>query len=352
MEQILECVPNFSEGRDQTVIKQITDAIERVSGVALLHVDTGYAANRTVVTFAGPADMVVEAAFQAIKLASELIDMREHKGEHPRIGATDVCPLIPIAGITMEEAIGYAQALAKRVGNELSIPVFCYEFAAYTDTRKSLANCRSGEYEGLTAKLKLHEWHPDFGPTEINEKSGLSIIGARHVLIAYNVNLNTSSVEIAEAIAGEVRESGRLKRVGDKIKGELIVDDLGRPIRIPGSLKKVRALGWFIQEYGVAQLSMNILDYTTTALHQAFEEVSRCAQEKGVTVTGSELIGLVPLKAMRDAGIYFRQKNKMSINCSDQVLIEYAILSLGLDNLAPFEPDKRIIEYVLAKKAQ
>ncbi len=352
MQQILECVPNFSEGRDLTIISKITAAIERVEGVVLLHVDSGYAANRTVVTFAGPPDLVVEAAFQAIQCAAELIDMRQHQGEHPRIGATDVCPLVPIAGITIEETVEFARSLARRVGDELSIPVYCYESAALIPHRKSLANCRSGEYEGLATKLKLKEWQPDFGPSMLNAKSGLTIIGARNLLIAYNINLNTASAELANAIATEVRESGYLKRVGDSINGPFELDNVGKPIRIAGTLKNVRAIGWFIEEYGKAQVSMNLLDYKLTKLHQVFEEVSRCAKEKGVVVTGSELIGLIPLAALIEAGSYFRQKQNLPLTCSEQELIQLAIQSLGLDELEPFDPDQRIIEKVLQKKAR
>lgn len=352
MQQILECVPNFSEGRDQTIILKITAAIERIEGVVLLHVDAGYAANRTVVTFAGPPELVVEAAFQAIKCAAELIDMRQHQGEHPRIGATDVCPLVPISGITIEETVEFARALARRVGDELSIPVYCYESAAFSDHKKSLANCRSGEYEGLAAKLKLQEWHPDFGPSKLNAKSGLTIIGARNLLIAYNINLNTASVELANTIANQVRESGYLKRVGDPIDGPFELDKRGKPIRIPGSLKNVRAIGWFIEEYGVAQVSTNLLDYKTTKLHQLFEEVERCAKENGVAVTGSELIGLIPLDALVEAGTYFRQKQCLPIPCSEELLIESAIQFLGLAELNPFDPNQRIIEKVLQKKAR
>ncbi len=352
MQRILECVPNFSEGRDQTVIDKITASIERIAGVALLHVDSGYAANRTVVTFAGPPDLVVEAAFQAIKCAAELIDMRLHIGEHPRIGATDVCPLVPISGITIDETAEYARALARRVGDELSIPIYCYESAAFSDHRRSLANCRSGEYEGLVYKLQLKEWQPDFGPTTLNEASGLTIIGARNLLIAYNINLNTSSIELANAIAGEVRESGYLKRVEESIHGAFELDKMGKPIRIPGTLKNIRAIGWFIEEYGVAQVSMNLLDYKKTKLYQVFEEVRRCAKGKGLTATGSELIGLIPLDALLEAGRYFNQKENLSINRSDQMLIEKAIQSLGLNELAPFIPEERIIEYVLTKKTR
>jgi glutamate formiminotransferase/formiminotetrahydrofolate cyclodeaminase len=347
MKQIIECVPNFSEGRDLTIIKRITDVIESVKGIRLLNVDPGHATNRTVVTFVGEPDQVVEAAFKAIQLASELIDMHYHKGEHPRFGATDVCPFVPISNITMEETVEYARLLAKRVGNELNIPVYCYEFAAFEEKRKSLANCRAGEYEGLAEKLKNLEWQPDFGPASFNARSGASAIGARNFLIAYNVNLNTTSVRLANSIAFDVREAGRIMRVGDPVTGKIINDEHGEPVRIPGTLKKVRAIGWFIKEYGIAQISMNLTDITITSIHQAFDEVCERARDRGIRVTGSELIGVIPLQAMLDAGKYFLQKQHRSVGISDQEIIKIAVKSLGLDELAPFDPNKRIIEYLL-----
>jgi len=347
MKQIIECVPNFSEGRDLSIIKRITDVIESVKGIRLLNVDPGHATNRTVVTFVGEPDQVVEAAFKAIKLASELIDMHYHKGEHPRFGATDVCPFVPISNITMEETVEYARLLAKRVGNELNIPVYCYEFAAFEEKRKSLANCRAGEYEGLAEKLKNLEWQPDFGPASFNARSGASAIGARNFLIAYNVNLNTTSVRLANSIAFDVREAGRIMRVGDPVTGKIINDEHGEPVRIPGTLKKVRAIGWFIKEYGIAQISMNLTDITITSIHQAFDEVCERARDRGIRVTGSELIGVIPLQAMLDAGKYFLQKQHRSVGISDQEIIKIAVKSLGLDELAPFDPNKRIIEYLL-----
>lgn len=347
MKQIIECVPNFSEGRDLTIIKRITDVIESVKGIRLLNVDPGYATNRTVVTFVGEPDQVVEAAFKAIQLASELIDMRFHKGEHPRFGATDVCPFVPISNITMEETAEYARLLAKRVGNELNISVYCYEYAAFEEKRKSLANCRSGEYEGLAEKLKNIEWQPDFGPTTLNVRSGAIAIGARNFLIAYNVNLNTTSVRLANSIAFDVREAGRIKREGDPVTGKIINDEHGEPVRISGTLKKVRAIGWFIKEYGIAQISMNLTDITATSIHQAFDEVCERARDRGIRVTGSELIGIIPLQAMLDAGKYFLQKQHRSVGISDKEIIKIAIKSLGLDELAPFDPGKRIIEYML-----
>lgn len=350
MKQLIECVPNFSEGRDLSIIKQITDVIESVKGIRLLNVDPGYATNRTVVTFVGEPEQVVEAAFRAIQRASELIDMRYHKGEHPRFGATDVCPLIPVSDITMEETVEYARLLAKRVGDQLNIPVYCYEFSAFEEKRRSLANCRAGEYEGLAEKIKTIEWKPDFGPTIFNERSGASAIGARNFLIAYNVNLNTTSVRLANSIAFDIREAGRIKREGDPITGKIVTDENGEPIRIPGTLKKVRAIGWFIKEYGIAQISINLTDITVTSVHQAFDEVCERARDRGIRVTGSELIGMIPLRAMLDAGKYFLQKQHRSVGIPDREIIKIAVKSLGLDELAPFDPDRRIIEYFLEDK--
>ena len=352
MKQLIECVPNFSEGRDLSIIKQITDAIEGVKGIRLLNVDPGHATNRTVVTFVGEPEQVVEAAFRAIQRASELIDMRYHKGEHPRFGATDVCPFIPVSDITMEETVEYARLLAKRVGNELNIPVYCYEFAAFEEKRRSLANCRTGEYEGLAEKMKTAGWQPDFGPATFNERSGATAIGARNFLIAYNVNLNTTSVRLANSIAFDIREAGRIKRDGDPITGKIIVDEHGEPVRIPGTLKKVRAIGWFIKEYGIAQISINLTDITTTSVHQAFDEVCERARDRGIRVTGSELIGMIPLQAMLGAGKYFLLKQHRSVGIPDREIIKIAVKSLGLDELAPFDPDKRIIEYFLEDKGK
>ena len=347
MKKLIECVPNFSEGRNLSIIKKITDTIERAEGIRLLHVDRGHGANRTVVTFAGEPDEVVEAAFLAIQRASELIDMRYHHGEHPRFGATDVCPLIPISNITMEETVELARKLARRVGNELNIPVYCYEFAAYTERRRSLSHSRSGEYEGLTDKMKMAEWQPDFGPVDYNIQSGATAIGARNFLIAYNVNLDTSSVEIAKSIAADVREAGKIIRAKDQITGKIIQDKIGEPERIPGTLKKVRAIGWRIKEYGIVQVSMNLTDINVTPMHRAFEEVCEKALQNGTSVTGSELIGLVPLKAMLDAGIHFLKKKHLSIHISEREIIQSAIESLRLDELTPFDPENRIIEYLL-----
>jgi glutamate formiminotransferase/formiminotetrahydrofolate cyclodeaminase len=350
MSQLIECVPNFSEGRNLEIIKQITDAIEAVNGIKLLNVDPGKATNRTVVTFVGNPNEVIEAAFQAIKKAAELIDMTKHKGEHPRMGATDVCPLIPIAGITMEETAEYARKLAKRVGNELHIPIYLYESAAIIEGRNNLSEIRAGEYEGFFEKIKQPKWVPDFGPSEMNAKSGASVIGARDFLVAYNVNLNTTSVRKANSIAFDVRERGRVKREGNAITGKILKDSNGEPIYEPGTLKSVKAIGWFIEEYGVAQISMNLTNINITPLHIAFDEVCDKAQKRGIRVTGSELVGLVPLKTMLDAGRYFLNKQQRSVGVSDDELIKIAIKTMGLDELSPFEPKKRIIEYLLVNE--
>lgn len=347
MKQLIECVPNFSEGRDEKIIRQITDAIQSVDGIKLLNVDPGKDTNRTVVTFVGEPEQVIEAAFRGAKMAAQLIDMSKHKGEHPRFGAMDVCPLVPIANITMDETVVYARRLAKRVGEELGISVYCYEFAAFSNDRQSLASCRAGEYEGLKEKLQKPEWKPDFGPVVLNERSGAAAIGARNFLIAYNVNLNTTSVRRANSIAFDVREAGRVVREGDLITGKIVNDENGEPLRIPGTLKKVRAIGWFIKQYGVAQISMNLTDITVTSMHQAFDEVVERACERGIRVTGSELIGVIPLQAMLDAGKYFLRKQQRSVGIPDEEIIKIAVKSLGLDELAPFDPKKRIIEYLI-----
>jgi len=344
---LIECVPNFSEGRDAAVIKQITDAIERVEGVKLLDVDPGKATNRTVVTIVGAPEAIVEAAFQGIKKAAELIDMSSHKGEHPRMGATDVCPLIPISGISMEETVEYAKKLAKRVGEELEIPVYLYENAASSPERRNLATIRAGEYEGFATKILQDEWKPDFGKAVFNVKSGATVIGARDFLVAYNVNLNTTSTRRANSIAFDVREAGRVKRTGDPITGPVEKDAQGNPVSIPGSLKSVKAIGWFIEEYGIAQISMNLTNLNVTPLHMAFDEVCKKAEARGMRVTGSELVGLVPLKCLTDAGRYFLEKQQRSAGLSEAELIQTAIRSMGLDELAPFDPAKKIIEYQL-----
>lgn len=350
MQKLIECVPNFSEGRDMGIIRQITDQIEKVEGVSLLDVDPGAATNRTVVTFVGTPDEVLEAAFRAVKKAAELIDMRRHKGEHPRMGATDVCPLIPVANISMEETAELARKLAARIGGELGIPVYCYENAALKPDRRNLANCRAGEYEGLPAKLQNPEWKPDFGPTEFNERSGATAVGARDFLVAFNVNLNTTSTRRANAIAYDVREKGRPLREGDPVTGKIVKDEHGNPVNIPGSLKAVKAIGWFIEEYGIAQISMNLTNISITPVHVAFDEVCRKADARGVRVTGSELVGLIPLRAMLEAGKYFLAKQQRSLGVDDDELIRIAIKSMGLDDLKPFNPEEKIIEYVLAGK--
>jgi len=351
MTKLIECVPNFSEGVNLGVIKQITDEVEAVEGVRLLNVDPGKATNRTVVTFVGEPERVIEAAFQAIKKAGELIDMSKHKGEHPRMGATDVCPLIPIANISMEETAEYARQLAKRVGEELQIPAYLYEYAQPDKKRSNLSVIRAGEYEGFFKKIKLPEWKPDFGPAEFDAKRGGTVIGARDFLIAYNVNLNTTSVRRANSIAFDVREAGRVMREGDPINGTIITDENGKPKSIPGSLKSVKAIGWYIEEYGIAQLSMNLTNIEVTPLHKAFDEVCTKAAERGMRVTGSELIGLVPLKAMLDAGKYFLLKQQRSVGVSEKELVKIAIKSMGLSELAPFNPEERIIEYLLKNKS-
>jgi glutamate formiminotransferase / formiminotetrahydrofolate cyclodeaminase len=348
---IIECVPNFSEGRDMNIINQIKNEIESVSGVKLLDVDPGKDTNRTVVTMVGSPEEVCEAAFRAVKRASELIDMSKHHGEHPRMGATDVCPLIPVSGITMEETVIYARKLAERIGSELSIPVYCYESAAFEAKRKNLASCRSGEYEGLKKKMDDPEWKPDFGPALFNPRSGATAVGARDFLVAFNVNLNTTSVRRANAIAYDVREKGRPMREGDPVTGTIVKDEKGNQVMIPGSLKSVKAIGWFIEEYGVAQISMNLTDISVTPVHVAFDEVCRKADARGVRVTGSELVGLIPLKAVLEAGRYFLHRQQRSSGVSDEELIKIAVRSMGLDEISEFKPEEKIIEYVLGKDA-
>jgi glutamate formiminotransferase/formiminotetrahydrofolate cyclodeaminase len=349
-EPLIECVPNFSEGRDAALIKQITDQIETVEGVRLLDVDPGQATNRTVVTFVGPPAPVVEAAFRAAKKACELIDMRKHRGEHPRFGAIDVCPLVPVAHITMEETVELARKLGKRMGEELGIAVYCYECAAFHEPRRNLAYCRAGEYEGLKEKLTRPECKPDFGPAVFNPKSGATAVGARDFLVAYNVNLNTTSTRRANAIAFDIREKGRPKREGHPITGKMVRDAHGSPVNIPGSLKSVKAIGWYIEEYGVAQISINLTNLSVTPLHVAFDECCKKAEARGVRVTGSELVGLIPLKAMLDAGRYFLKKQQRSVGVSDKELLKIAVKSLGLNDLYPFKPEEKIIEYAIAAR--
>lgn len=351
MTKLIECVPNFSEGVNLDIIKQITNEVESVEGVRLLNVDPGKATNRTVVTFVGEPEKVIDAAFLAIKKAGELIDMSKHKGEHPRMGATDVCPLIPIANISMEETAEYAKKLAKRVGEELQIPVYLYEYAQPDKKRSNLSVIRAGEYEGFFRKIKLAEWKPDFGPADFDVKRGGTVIGARDFLIAYNVNLNTTSTRRANSVAFDVREAGRVLREGDPINGKIITDENGKPKSVPGSLKAVKAIGWYIEEYGIAQISMNLTNIEVTPLHKAFDEVCTKAAERGLRVTGSELVGLIPLKAMLDAGKYFLRKQQRSVGVSEKELIRIAIKTMGLSELSPFVPEERIIEYLLKDKA-
>jgi glutamate formiminotransferase/formiminotetrahydrofolate cyclodeaminase len=345
--KIIECVPNFSEGRNMEIIKQITDVIESVEGVKLLDVDPGKDTNRTVVTFVGSPETVSEAAFLSVKKASELIDMSKHHGAHPRMGATDVCPFIPVSGITMEETVTYARKVAERIGNELKIPVYCYENAAFNEERRNLATCRSGEYEGLKKKLSDPEWKPDFGLAVLNERSGAIAVGARDFLVAFNVNLNTTSTRRANAIAYDVREKGRPKREGDPVTGKIIKDKNGERVMIPGSLKSVKAIGWFIEEYGIAQISMNLTNISITPVHIAFDEVCKKADERGLRVTGSELVGLIPLKSLLDAGRYFLEKQQRSVGVSDEELIKIAVRSMGLNDIHEFKPEEKIIEYVM-----
>ena len=352
MKRIIECVPNFSEGKDMGVIEKITREIESVEGVKLLDVDPGQDTNRTVVTFVGTPDEVVEAAFQAVKKASELIDMRKHKGAHPRMGATDVCPLVPVSNITMEETVEYAHKLAKRIGEELGISVYCYENAAQKPERKNLANCRKGEYEGMAEKLRQPDWIPDFGPAELNPRSGVTAVGARDFLVAYNINLNTTSTRRANAVAFDVREKGRVKREGHPLTGKIVKDQNGDPVYIPGTLKEVKGIGWFIEEYGVAQISMNLTNIKVTPVHVAFDEVCKKANDRGLRVTGSELVGLVPLDAMLDAGRYFLRKQQRSLGVSESELIKIAVKSMGLDELKPFNPKEKIIEYMLEDESE
>lgn len=349
MKQLIECVPNISEGRDAGKIKTVTDVIETVEGVKLLDVDPGKATNRTVITMVGEPEQVIEAAFRVIKKASEVIDMSKHSGEHPRFGATDVCPLVPIANISMEETAEYARKLGKRVGDELGIPGYFYENAATSDERRNLSYCRSGEYEGLE-KLSDPEWKPDFGPAKFNDlvkKTGATAISARDFLVAYNINLNTTSTRRANAIAFDIREAGRLKRKGDPITGEIVKDADGKPIREPGKLKAVKGMGWYIEEYGIAQISYNLTNISITPVHIAFDETCKAADKRGLRVTGSELVGLIPLNAMLDAADYFLKKQSRSLGISEREKIKIAVKSLGLDDLKPFVPEENIIEYML-----
>ena len=343
MKQIIECVPNISEGRDEQIIREVSQIVETVDGVRLLDVDPGQATNRTVITFVGEPEPVIEAAFLLIEKASQLIDMSKHTGEHPRFGATDVCPLIPISGISMEETAQYAHRLGQRVGNELEIPIYFYENAASEEKRRNLATVRAGQYEGLPKKLADPQWKPDAGPATFNERAGATAISARDFLVAYNVNLNTTSTRRANAIAFDVREAGRVKTKGGVVQR----DENGDAIRIPGQLKAVKGIGWFIEEYGICQISMNLTNIKITSIHEAFEATRESATRRGMRVTGSELVGLVPKQAMLDAGEYYLRKQKRSVGVSEAEKIKIAVKSLGLDDLAPFDPQKNIIEYVM-----
>ena len=346
MVRLIECVPNFSEGRDSAIIRQITAAIGSVDGVTVLDVDPGRATNRTVVTFVGEPEPVVEAAVRAGKKSSELIDMRNHQEEHPRFGAMDVCPLVPIAGITLDETAGHARELAQRLGEEAGLTVFCYENAATRPERRNLAAVRAGEYEGLEERLADAEWQPDFGPNVFNERSGATAVGARDFLVAYNVNLNTTSTRRANAIAYDIREKGRIKR-DPPVSGEVMRDDAGEPIWAPGTLMATKAIGWFIEEYGIAQVSINLTNISVTPVHIAFDECRDRARERGVRVTGSEIVGLIPLDAMLDAGRHYLRRQRRSTGVSDAELMKIAVRSLGLDDLAHFDPQAKIIEYAI-----
>ena len=348
--QLIECVPNISEGRDSKIIETVSQIVETVEGVKLLDVDPGKATNRTVITFVGEPQPVIEAAFRLIKKAAELIDMSKQTGEHPRFGATDVCPLVPISGISLAETASYAHQLGERVGKELGIPGYFYETAAKEEKRKNLANCRSGEYEGLANKLTDPNWKPDFGPAAFNAtiaRTGATAISARDFLIAYNVNLNTTSTRRANAIAFDIREAGRVKREGNPITGKKVLDANGEPERVPGKLKAVKGIGWYIDEYGIAQISYNLTNISITSMHEAFDESCKAALERGIRVTGSEIIGLIPLQAMLDAADYYLIKQERSLGISESEKIKIAIKSLGLDDLKPFYPEEKIIEYML-----
>src|SRR5213082_2103270 len=345
MQKLIECVPNFSEGRDPDIIRQITDAIASVDGVSLLDVDPGATTNRTVVTFVGSLEAAVESAFRGIQKAAELIDMRKHKGAHPRMGATDVCPFIPISNVNWKEAIACAKALGKRVGDELKIPVYLYEKAAKNPERANLAISREGEFEGFFDKIKQADWQPDFGPNQFNANSGATVIGAREFLIAYNVNLNTKAVRRANSVAFDVRENGRVKTDDGTPTGKPVLDSKGEPVRIPGLLKHVKAIGWYVEEYGIAQVSINLTNIEATPLHAAFDACNESANKRGLRVTGSEIVGMVPKKCLVDAGKYFLRKQDWSEGLADEELIDIAIRSMGLSELKPFDPKEKVIEF-------
>ncbi|MBA2434573.1 MAG: glutamate formimidoyltransferase [Verrucomicrobiota bacterium] len=352
MQKLIECVPNFSEGRDLNIVRQITAAIESVEGVSLLDVDPGASTNRTVVTFVGSPATAVEAAFRGIQKAAELIDMRKQKGAHPRMGATDVCPFIPVSEVSWEEAIECAKSLGKRVGEELKIPVYLYERAASSPERSNLPVIRAGEYEGFFEKIKEPAWTPDFGPAVFNEKSGATVIGARDFLVAYNVNLNTKSTRRANSVAFDVREQGRFKTEDGTPTGKKVLDEKGDPVRVPGMLKHVKAIGWYVEEYGMAQVSMNLTNIEETPLHVAFDACAKSAAERGMRATGSEIVGMLPKKALVEAGKYFLRKQKWSEGAAEEELIDLAIRSMGLSELKPFDPKEKVIEFKIAEAAK
>ena len=355
MKKLIECVPNISEGRDMNIINQVTAEIEKVEGVKLLDVDPGATTNRTVITFVGEPDNVCEAAYRVVKKAAELIDMRNHHGAHPRQGATDVCPLIPVANISMDEVVEYAHKLAKRIGDELDIPIYCYESAAQRPERRNLAYCRTGEYESLASRLGTEQWEPDFGPNEWNDhvaQTGATQVGARDFLIAINYNLNTTSTRRANAIAFDVREKGRPQREGGKVTGKPMKDEKGNPIMIPGTLKGTKAIGWYIEDYGIAQVSMNITSIAVAPVHKCFDEVCRCAANRGVRVTGCEIVGLIPKKVLIDAGKYYLNKQQRSLGVSEVEIMKIAIKSMGLDDLKPFDPKEKVIEFLIEDKSK
>ena len=351
MQKLIECVPNFSEGRDLNVIRQITDAIKSVEGVSLLDVDPGASTNRTVVTFVASPEAAVEAAFRAIQKAMELIDMRKHKGAHPRMGATDVCPFIPVSNVSWDEAIACAKQLGTRVGDELNIPAYLYEKAANDKSRSNLSVIRAGEYEGFVEKIRDPAWKPDFGPSVFNERSGATAIGVRDFLVAYNVNLNTKAVRRANAVAFDVRENGRIKTEDGTPSGEPVLDAKGEPVRIPGMLKHVKAIGWYVEEYGIAQVSMNLTNIEETPLHVAFDACAEAASKRGLRATGSEIVGMVPKKCLVDAGRYFLRKQKWSEGVSQEELIDIAARSMGLSELKPFDPKEKVIEFKMESAA-
>ena len=355
MKQLIECVPNISEGRDMNIINQVTAEIEKVEGVKLLDVDPGQTTNRTVITFVGEPEQACEAAFRVVQKAAELIDMRNHHGAHPRQGATDVCPLIPVSNITMEEVVEYAHKLGKRLGEELNIPIYCYENAAFQPKRRNLAYCRTGEYESLSSRLGSEEWKPDFGPNEWNDhvaQTGATQVGARDFLVAINYNLNTTSTRRANAVAFDVREKGRPQREGGKPSGKIIKDEKGNPVMIPGTLKGTKAIGWYIEDYGIAQVSMNITSIKVAPVHLCFDEVCRCAANRGLRVTGCEIVGLIPKSVLIDAGKYYLAKQQRSLGVSEDEIMKVAVKSMGLDDLKPFDPKEKVIEFLIEDHSQ